>query len=267
VAIGSALITTLTFIPLLSSALAIPPTAMFVGLGVLCLTGLALLSRMPGVQPAASAVTARAHAAPGAGRPETGRLSRPMVIELLLLSAAGVLGLSVANGVLAWLPAYLETAMGFAKSRVAIVMGLLTATQIVSAYAAGTITDRMRDRVPIAVWGTILQGIGCAGLLWASEWTIWPLVVIVGVGFAWAITPMTLLVAEYFGAARAGVTTSFTVAISQTGSGLAAALFGWIAEAAKGFAGVWIFSVALAAARLALFAARGKAWSRGRPSG
>jgi len=270
VAIGSALITTLTFSPLISVQAGVEPTTLFVAFGILCLTGFALLPRMPATQPPAIPGSAGAATTGGTGAASdettrAPRLSRAMVVELLLLSLAGVLGLSVANGVLAWLPAYLETGLHFAKARVAFVMGLLTSTQIVSAYVAGTITDRMRDRVPIAVWGTILQGLGCVGLLWASDWTVWPLAVVVGVGFAWAITPMTLLVAEYFGASRAGVTTSVSVAISQTGSGFAAALFGWIAETTKGFAGVWLFSVALSAARLGLFLLRGRAWSRGRP--
>jgi EmrB/QacA subfamily drug resistance transporter len=152
--------------------------------------------------------------------------SRPFVgLTMLTFLLYGALG-----GLLVLLPyllivggGYTPLQAGFALLPFSIVIGA-------GSRIAGGLTERMGPRLPLTI-GPIVTGTGFAMMLRAdpqgSYWTsILPAMVVIALGMAGAVAPLTTAVLSSVDQAHSGTASGFNSAIARTGGLIATALAG-----------------------------------------
>ncbi|HEX6988675.1 MAG TPA: MFS transporter [Bacillota bacterium] len=248
-ATGLGMLTALTFAPLLSTWVA--ARWLLLSQAGMCALALILLLQAPPTRPGRPTAPGAAATRPGPGE------ARPLPPlrnlfgrDLALITLTVMLGLFAANGLLAWLPAHLVDGLGHSKAAAGLITGLILAGQVLGVYPAGTLSDRLGRRLPVVHAGTALLIAGFTGLLVVQGgWALYVLAVILGVGMAWAVTPMVILSTEFFGPERAGLASSITIAFGQAAAGLTGVVFGWVLDQTGNFNAIWISAALVAALR------------------
>ena|GEM_PF-5661469 len=216
-----------------------PVSALFAAMGILCFAGLAALRSLP--NHAVVAMPDRVKAA----------AFRVLGAPFLMAVAISLLGLTVVNVLLGWLPAYFETGLGLSKPVAGAAMTIVLIAEVGAALPGGALSDRTGDRIPVIAWGTAALVVSPIGFLLSGHWKgVWLFSALVGLGTAWGVTQMTLFIAEIFGPQRAGLTTGITTAVSNAGSGLILSFLGWTIDVTGGFQWLWILCAALVLLRL-----------------
>ena len=151
-------------------------------------------------------------------------------LSLLTLLLYGVLG-----GVLVLVPyvliesrAYSATAAGAALLPLPLVIALGSSTM-------GKLAGRLGPRMPLAI-GPAIVALGCAlalriaqpGTYWS---TVFPALLVIAVGMAGAVAPLTTAVLAAAQPEHAGVASGFNSAIARTGGLIATALLGGVLAA------------------------------------
>ncbi|MED7668723.1 CynX/NimT family MFS transporter [Pseudomonas moraviensis subsp. stanleyae] len=149
------------------------------------------------------------------------------------------LGTASYTCVLAWLaPYYLEK--GWSEQNAGLMLGFLTAMEVISGLAVPAIANRSRDRRTIlAVLLWLIIG-GFCGLILAPQHLalLWPCLLGLGIG---GLFPMSLIVAldHCDDPQRAGGLTAFVQGIGYLIAGLSPLLAGMIRDRLGSFEGAW----------------------------
>jgi predicted MFS family arabinose efflux permease len=171
--------------------------------------------------------------------------------NLAFITLTGLLGLFLVTGVLSWLPTYLTQGLGYSKAGAGIVNGVVLAGQMLGVYPAGSLSDRLRRRMPLIFVGTIILVLTVLGLtVVRGGVAMYALAFLLGLGLSCSVTPLTVLTMELFGPERAGVISALAVASAQAGSGLAGVTFGWVLDRTGNFSAIWLSAAALGVLRL-----------------
>ncbi|MFJ4195480.1 cyanate transporter [Pseudomonas sp. NPDC089534] len=149
------------------------------------------------------------------------------------------LGTASYTCVLAWLaPYYME--QGFTEQHAGLVLGFLTAMEVIAGLAVPAIANRSRDRrrVLSALLGLIIAGF--CGLILSPQHLslLWPCLLGLGIG---GLFPMSLIVSldHLDDPQRAGNLTAFVQGIGYLIAGLSPLLAGVIRDSSGSFEGAW----------------------------
>jgi predicted MFS family arabinose efflux permease len=236
---GLGMLTALTVLPVLSQWT--DYRHLLLSLPVMCLAVLALF---PLIRPA--------HAASSRGSDRAAAPLRALFDRnLAYITLTALLGLFIVTGVLGWLPTHLTQGLGYTKAGAGIVNGVVLAGQMLGVYPAGSLSDRLRRRLPLVFAGTLVLVVAVLGLVVARGGAaMYALAFVLGLGLSCSVTPLTILTMELYGSERAGVISAVAVASAQAGSGLAGVLFGWVLDQTGQFTAVWLTAAALGVLRL-----------------
>ena len=262
IGVGIGNLVSMTLYPLLAVWIAF--TTLFLAAAVLCLPAGLLSFSLRDPERVAGTTTATAAKPKAAGQEPTSEYQAPprnrrgLWAERRLWAFLGstLVLYFVMNGMLAWIPTYLEQ-IGFDKSGAGLVMGIINTGQVLSSLPAGGISDRIGRRTPVIHAGAVLLGAAPLGFLLAGTGqlpglALTLLAVLTGVGMGLGIAPSTTLAAELYGTQRSGTVTSANAAVGQLGSALSGALFGWIIDVTQSFVSIWVLCLAGLALRLLL---------------
>lgn len=250
IGVGIGMLVSMTFFPALAGWLAF--TSLFAAAAIACLPIAVVSFTMADPQ-----TTART-AAPTGEPASQGQEDRGLLLlkPFWYLVTATTLFYFVMNGMLGWIPTYLEFS-GFTKAKAGVITGIINLGQVLSSLPAGGLSDRIGRRTPVIQVGAVMLGAIPAGFLLGGAESLPLLILIIigaitGVGMGFGIAPSATLAAEMFGQQRSATVTSSTAAAGQVGSALAGALFGWIVDITNSFQYVWIVSLVALAGRIIL---------------
>ncbi|HCE7222234.1 TPA: MFS transporter, partial [Pseudomonas aeruginosa] len=162
------------------------------------------------------------------------------------------LGTACYTCVLAWLaPYYLE--QGWSAQESGLLLGFLTAMEVLSGLLAPALASRSRDRRPVLVGLTALMLAGFLGLAWApaSLPLLWALCLGLGIG---GLFPMGLIVClDHFDAPqRAGQLAALVQGAGYLIAGVSPWIAGLLRDSLGSFTGAWLGLTAVAALLLGL---------------
>lgn len=188
----------------------------------------------------------------GAAKPPEAKQSLRSVLswDIFYITVTKLLALFAINGALGWISTHLVEVVGFSRGTAGLITGFVLISQMAAVFPAGWLSDRLGRRLPLVHIGSVLLTSAFIILLFARGYWVFPAVIMIGIGMAWGIAPLTVLVTEQFGSQHAGKISAFTIAIAQAGSGLAGVFFGWVLDVSGSFNVVWIVAAALSALRL-----------------
>ncbi len=154
--------------------------------------------------------------------------------------------------VLAWLaPYYLE--QGWSAQESGLLLGFLTAMEVLSGLLAPALASRSRDRRPVLVGLTALMLAGFLGLAWApaSLPLLWALCLGLGIG---GLFPMGLIVClDHFDAPqRAGQLAALVQGAGYLIAGVSPWIAGLLRDSLGSFTGAWLGLATVAALLLGL---------------
>lgn len=239
IALSFGAVSLLTALPVLTLGL-----GMFFGLGIarrvgewrsvalaLLLIGAASALRLPDAQPGRSLL----------------RYPRTWLLVLFF-----GLGTACYTCVLAWLaPYYLE--QGWSAQESGLLLGFLTAMEVLSGLLAPALASRSRDRRPVLVGLTALMLAGFLGLAWApaSLPLLWALCLGLGIG---GLFPMGLIVClDHFDAPqRAGQLAALVQGAGYLIAGVSPWIAGLLRDSLGSFTGAWLGLATVAALLLGL---------------
>lgn len=149
------------------------------------------------------------------------------------------LGTASYTCVLAWLaPYYVE--QGWSEQNAGLLLGFLTAMEVLSGLIAPAIASRSRDRRAVLLVLLLLMLAGFCGLIACSQVLplLWPCLLGLGIG---GLFPMSLIVAmdHLDEPARAGSLTAFVQGIGYLIAGVSPLMAGWIRDLSGSFEGAW----------------------------
>ncbi len=208
--------------------------------GLLAIPALALWRALPGE-------TLRLPAEPV----EATRLRYPRHGRSWLLAAYFGLGTAGYTCVLAWLaPFYVE--LGWSAQRAGLLLGFLTAMEVVSGLLAPALANRGRDRRPVLVGLLLAILAGLLGLVLAPLPGAWLWAALLGLGIG-GLFPLSLIVCldHLENPRQAGGLAAWVQGVGYLIAGLSPWLAGLLRDAFGQFAGAWL---ALAGAMLVLLA-------------
>ncbi|HWH89292.1 MAG TPA: cyanate transporter [Pseudomonas sp.] len=170
---------------------------------------------------------------------ETKRESFIMRRRAWLLATFFGLGTASYTCVLAWLaPWYVEK--GWSEQNAGLLLGFLTAMEVISGLAAPAIANRCRDRRAILAALLLLIIAGFCGLILAPAYLalLWPCLLGLGIG---GLFPMSLIVAldHCDDPQRAGGLAAFVQGIGYLIASLSPLLAGMIRDRLGSFEGAW----------------------------
>ncbi|MGU1569093.1 MFS transporter, partial [Pseudomonas aeruginosa] len=150
------------------------------------------------------------------------------------------LGTACYTCVLAWLaPYYLE--QGWSAQESGLLLGFLTAMEVLSGLLAPALASRSRDRRPVLVGLTALMLAGFLGLAWApaSLPLLWALCLGLGIG---GLFPMGLIVClDHFDAPqRAGQLAALVQGAGYLIAGVSPWIAGLLRDSLGSFTGAWL---------------------------
>ncbi len=162
------------------------------------------------------------------------------------------LGTACYTCVLAWLaPYYLE--QGWSAQESGLLLGFLTAMEVLSGLLAPALASRSRDRRPVLVGLTALMLAGFLGLAWApaSLPLLWALCLGLGIG---GLFPMGLIVClDHFDAPqRAGQLAALVQGAGYLIAGVSPWIAGLLRDSLGSFTGAWLGLATVAALLLGL---------------
>lgn len=252
IGVGAGMLVSMTLFPALSAWVAF--TAMFAGAAIACLPVAAMAFSLSDPPAAARPSTQPA----GRTGSVTDNPFREVVTDrrFWYLVGSTILFYFAMNGMLGWIPTYLEYS-GFSKAGAGVITGAIMMGQVLSSLPAGGLSDKIGRRTPVLQAGALMLAAAPVGflLIGADALPVAVLMVVgatTGVGMGFGIAPSAALAAELFGPHRSGTLTSSTAAACQIGSALAGSLFGWIVDVTGGFAYVWIVCLVALVGRLVL---------------
>ena len=152
--------------------------------------------------------------------------SRPFVgLTLLTLMLYGALG-----GLLVLLPYLLIVGGGYRPTQAGLALLPFSIVIGVGSRLAGKLTERIGPRWPLTI-GPMVTGLGFALMIradpQASYWTsILPAVVVIAIGMAGAVAPLTTAVLSSVDGRHTGTASGFNSAVARTGGLIATALAG-----------------------------------------
>lgn len=236
---GLGMLTALTVLPVLSQWT--DYRHLLLSLPVLCV---GVLAFFPFIRPTHAAAS---HGPDRAVAPLRALLDR----NLAYITVTALLGLFIVTGVLGWLPTHLTQGLGYTKAGAGVVNGVVLAGQMLGVYPAGSLSDRLRRRLPFIFAGTLVLIGAVLGLIVVRGGiAMYALAFVLGLGLSCSVTPLTILTMELYGTERAGVISAVAVASAQAGSGLAGVLFGWVLDQTGQFTAIWLVAAALGVLRL-----------------
>lgn len=149
------------------------------------------------------------------------------------------LGTASYTCVLAWLaPYYVE--QGWSEQDAGLLLGFLTAMEVLSGLIAPAIANRSRDRRAVLTVLLALMLIGFCGLIAIPQSLplLWPCLLGLGIG---GLFPMSLIVSmdHLEDPQRAGALTAFVQGIGYLIAGLSPLLAGLVRDLSGSFAGAW----------------------------
>lgn len=188
----------------------------------------------------------------GVAKPQESNQSLRSVLswDIFYITATTLLGLFAINGALGWISTHLVEVVGFSRGTAGFITGFILISQMAAVFPAGWLSDRLGRRLPLVHIGSVLLVAAFIILIFARGIWVYPAVIMIGIGMAWGIAPLTVLMTEQFGSQHAGKIAAFTIAIAQAGSGLAGVFFGWVLDVSGSFSAVWIVAAVLSALRL-----------------
>ncbi|WP_085656152.1 MULTISPECIES: cyanate transporter [unclassified Pseudomonas] len=149
------------------------------------------------------------------------------------------LGTASYTCVLAWLaPYYVE--QGFSEQHAGLVLGFLTAMEVIAGLTVPAIANRSRDRRAVLGGLLVLIIAGFCGLILSPHHLglLWPCLLGLGIG---GLFPMSLIVSldHLDEPQRAGALTAFVQGIGYLIAGLSPLLAGFIRDRSGSFEGAW----------------------------
>jgi CP family cyanate transporter-like MFS transporter len=160
------------------------------------------------------------------------------------------LGTACYTCVLAWLaPYYVE--QGWSEQRAGLLLGLLTAMEVVSGLATPAIANRRRDKRGVVAVLLVLIIIGFCGLILSPQHLslVWPCLLGLGIG---GLFPMSLILSldHLDNPRRAGSLTAFVQGIGYLIAGLSPLIAGMIRDQLGSFEWAWWSLAAVVVAML-----------------
>jgi EmrB/QacA subfamily drug resistance transporter len=178
-------------------------------------------------------------------------------LTLLLYAALG--------GGLFWLPIVLIRAHGYSAAAAGATLVPFILVMFLLSGWAGHLVDRVGPRLPLVV-GPAIAAVGFALLAVPGEharsyWTaFFPAVLVLGIGMAVTVAPLTTTVMNAVGPERAGIASGINNAVARAAGLLAIAVFGVVVVAAGSDLVAGFRHVMLASGALALLAST-SAWA------
>jgi predicted MFS family arabinose efflux permease len=158
------------------------------------------------------------------------------------------LGMLAHYAVLAWLPTFLRNAFGYSAVRAGLASTLVTIALVVGSPLAGMLSDRLRSRTSVLLLGSILSAVAFALFLFSpGPGVALGAALLSGIGMAFTIPVLVILVGEAFGSSGAGLAVSAAVTTGQIASSLSGMLFGYVLQTRSSFVAVWGLALVIAA--------------------
>lgn len=147
------------------------------------------------------------------------------------------------SSIMTWLPSYLRLEQGSSAGIAGLILGALTASNLLFSYLAGRWANSFA-RFPIIDAGTLLMLGGMLALLGsdASVSAGWLFLVsgLIGIGTALAYTPTALVITDLFGPQRAGLSAALIGITSQISYIASGSLMGWLIDLSGDFTLIWL---------------------------
>ncbi|MEH7482308.1 MFS transporter [Neobacillus drentensis] len=231
-AAGLAMLITLTVFPFLSSFVEMNILFLFLSLSLFPVSLLFLkLSTKEGIDP--TAINQK-----GIKKSDFLDLFKNKKIQRLMgISFFGLFGL---YAFLAWMPTYMESALGYSKQKTGIIMAIMMTAQILAAPLSGKISDLMGQRKSAIIIGSILMAMSSLWLFFFHDQGIYLVVVLIGNGISLSLAPMLALATEIADVKIAGSVISIMNTIGQVGSAISGFIYGMLYDAFGNFQLIWI---------------------------
>lgn len=159
--------------------------------------------------------------------------------RLLGISFFGLFGL---YGFLAWMPTYLEAAMGYTKQETGLIMAFMMIAQIIGAPLSGKLSDIVGQRKSTLIIGSILAAGCCLWLIFLNDTGIYCTAFVIGIAISWSLAPMLTLATEMVHISSAGSLISTMNTVGQLGSAISGYVFGMLYDTFGSFQIIWIVS-------------------------
>lgn len=174
------------------------------------------------------------------------RLGERAMLPLALFSSRDFVGLSwltlllygALGGVMVLVPYVLIESQGYSATAAGAALLPLPVVLALASSAMGRLASRVGARLPLII-GPVVTAAGCALAVQiggtggaGSYWTtVFPALMLVSLGMAIAVAPLTTAVLESVPAKRTGVASGFNNTVARTGSLVASALLGGVLAA------------------------------------
>ncbi|PLR77034.1 hypothetical protein CU633_12510 [Bacillus sp. V3-13] len=163
------------------------------------------------------------------------------IVRLLGIAFFGLFGL---YGFLAWMPTYMEAAMGYTKRETGLVMAIMMIAQIIAAPLSGKISDFLGQRKSTLMIGSCLMAASALWLYILNDYLIYLVAVIIGTGISWSMAPMLALATEIVHINLAGSVISIMNTVGQIASALSGYIFGLLYDQFGTFHIIWMACLA-----------------------
>jgi predicted MFS family arabinose efflux permease len=187
-------------------------------------------------------------------RPQGGASFRARLRTLGRIPALGYLliyfflGMLAHYSVLGWLPTFLRSSFSYSAVQAGLISTLVTLALVVGSPFAGILSDRLGTRTLILLCGSAMSVVSFILFLAGKD----PRVAIgaallAGVGMAFTIPVLMILVGEMSEPAGAGLTVSVASTTGQISSAFSGFVFGYALQTSQSFSVVWGMALIIAA--------------------
>ncbi|MGG3468540.1 MFS transporter [Neobacillus pocheonensis] len=161
------------------------------------------------------------------------------ILRLLGISFFGLFGL---YGFLAWMPTYLETAMGYTKQQTGLIMAIMLVAQTIGAPLSGKLSDLLGERKSTLMIGSLLAAGSSLWLIFLNDQWIYFTAFVIGTAISWSLAPMLTIATEMVHVNIAGSVISIMNTVGQIGSAISGYVFGMLYDTFGSFQMIWLVS-------------------------